>query len=308
MTSARRQLLADLALLVVALVWGSTFVMVKDAVSAFPVFAFLTIRFTFAALSLAPLVAIRTRQRAASDPAPWRSRLTPARTVGPALAGLALFAGYGFQTAGLQLTTPAKAGFITGLSVVIVPVIAALALRQRLPRAAWLGVALATAGLALLSLQRDLAVERGDLLVFFCALAFAAQILLTGILARRYDPLRFTLVEVVVVAVLSGAISLLFEEPSWPSLRVLGAALFTGVLATSAAFGIQTAAQRFTSSAHTALIFATEPVFAALFSFLLIGELLTARQIFGAALILAGMLVAEVRVPFRRKASPAGQA
>ena len=214
------------------------------------------------------------------------------------LLGVALFAGYAFQTAGLHLTTPAKAGFITGLSVVIVPLFAALILRQPPGRNAWLGVGLAVVGLAFLTLQPGLQVAPGDLLVLACAFAFAAHILLTGYFAPRYDPLALTLGSIVTVAILSGAAALIFDRPWDPAAltpSVLFAAAFTGVLATSVAFGLQTSAQRFTTATHTALIFAAEPVFAGLFSFLLIGEVLGLKQVLGCLLILAGMVVAEMR-------------
>ncbi len=305
-----RQLAADLALLLVTLIWGATFVMVKDAVSAFPVFSFMAVRFALAALALAPMVMWRRRQLAALAPdGPFAvpRRLSPARlwriTLPSLLIGSALFAGYAFQTAGLTLTTPAKAGFITGLSVVIVPLIAALLLRQAPGRNAWIGVLLATAGLAFLSLTTDLRVEPGDLLVLGCAFSFAAHILLTGHFAPRHDPLLLTLGQVGTVTVLSLAAALLFDVPGdgLTALmarfdgRVLFAAAFTGLLATAAAFGIQTVAQRFTTATHTALIFAAEPVFAGVFSFLLIGEVLGPRQLIGCGLILTGMITAEIK-------------
>ena len=295
--SRRRQLTADAALLLVTLIWGSTFVMVKNAVASFPVFSFLALRFAFAALALLPFVVLRQRNARANVP---EGKATPLllRAAAPVLLGVALFAGYAFQTAGLHLTTPAKAGFITGLSVVIVPLFAALILRQPPSRNAWLGVGLAVVGLAFLTLQPGLQVAPGDLLVLACAFAFAAHILLTGNFAPRYDPLRLTLGSIITVAILSGAAALIFDRPLDPAAltpSVLFAAAFTGVLATSVAFGLQTSAQRFTTATHTALIFAAEPVFAGLFSFLLIGEVLGLKQVLGCLLILAGMVVAEMR-------------
>jgi drug/metabolite transporter (DMT)-like permease len=301
---------ADGALLLVTLIWGSTFVMVKDAVAAYPVFSFLALRFTFAALALLPIVWLRRKSKRAKERGS-RSTISSAypegkapggiRFVAPLLIGVALLAGYGLQTAGLHLTTPAKAGFITGLSVVIVPLVAALFLRQPPGWHVWLGVGSATAGLALLTLQpiratsrANLSMAPGDLLVLGCALAFAAHILLTGWFAPRHDPLLLTLGQVIVVAALSGMIALAFDTRHPLDGRVLFAAGFTGLLATSAAFGIQTLAQRFTTATHTALIFAAEPVFAALFSFLLIGEVLGPRQLAGCGLILAGMIVGAV--------------
>ena len=290
--TASRTPLADLALLLVTLIWGSTFVMVKDAVASYPVFAFLALRFSFAALALLPLALIRRKSVA---PLRGVGRAAILRgAVAPLLIGVALFAGYGFQTVGLQQTTPAKAGFITGLAVVMVPLASAFFLHQAPGRNAWIGVCLALAGLALLTLQANLRPSAGDLLVLACAVAFAAHILLTGRFAPRHDPLLLTLGQIVVVIILSGIAVARVQAPPLTRQVVLAAA-FTGVLATSAAFGIQTLAQRFTTPTHTALIFAAEPVFAALFSFLLIGEALGTRQLAGCGLILAGMIVAEVK-------------
>jgi drug/metabolite transporter (DMT)-like permease len=292
-----RRLLADLALLFVTLIWGSTFVMVKDAVATYPVFSFLALRFACAALALLPFV-IWQRAGGRGHAFAHGTREMPAASwgwlVAPLLIGVASFAGYGFQTAGLQLTTPAKAGFITGLYIVLVPLAAGLALKQKPGLGAWLGVAAALVGLALLSLRPGLQIAAGDALVFGCAVAFAAHILLTGRYAPNYDPLLLTLGQIVVVALLSGAIAVLTETRPALTPGIIFAAVFTGVLATSLAFGIQTVAQRATSATHTALIFSAEPVFAALASLILIGEVLGPRQILGCALILVGMLVAEL--------------
>lgn len=289
LSHAGRQRLADVALLVVTAIWGGTFVMVKDAVASYPVFSFLAIRFAIAGIALLPFIFWRRRRRTIRQPA--AGFMAAAGGI-----GLALFAGYAFQTAGLSLTTPAKAGFITGLSVVIVPAVSTVLGRagQGAGRSAWLGVALATGGLALLSLQDGLTIAAGDLLVFGCAVAFAVHILLTGRLSPRHDPLLLTFGQIVVVSVCSAVIALLGEAQPPLSGPVLFAAAFTGVLATSLAFGVQTVAQRFTNATHTALIFAAEPVFAGLFSFLLIGELLSPRQLVGCGLILAGMLLSEL--------------
>ena len=293
-TSSRRAI-ADFSLLGIAFIWGLTFVMVQDAVRAYPVFAFLSARFILAFLAMLP-IALLLRKRTAG----WGAA-TPLRSqIGAgALIGLILFAGYGFQTAGLQYTTPAKAGFITGLSVVIVPVLGMILARERPGLTVWLGVGLATAGLALLSLMGvnlEKGINPGDVLVFFCALSFAAHIFVTGRFSHRMDPLVLTMTQILTVAVLATTASYFFEPPTpvFPRGQPLFAAIFTGVLATAVAFGVQTVAQRFTTATHTALIFATEPVFAALASFILIGERLGPPQLLGGALIIAGMLTAEL--------------
>lgn len=287
--------LADLGLLFVAFIWGLTFVMVQDAVRTYPVFAFLSVRFAFALIGLAPIVWWRRgylRQ--------YRQAVSVGRQIGAGiLIGLFLFVGYGLQTVGLLYTTPAKAGFITGLSVVFVPMLGIILLREQPTLRVVLGVGLAAMGLGFLSLSGiDLAqgVNPGDLLMLGCAFSFAAHIFLIGRFAPRMNALILTIVQIATVVVLASATSWLFESrPAWPPPgQPLFAAAFTGLLATALAFGLQTAAQRFTTATHTALIFAMEPVFAALASFVLIGELLTGGQMGGSAMILAGMLVAEL--------------
>jgi drug/metabolite transporter (DMT)-like permease len=290
------------ALLAVAAVWGATFVMVKDALVFAGPFAFVAVRFTLATLLMAPLL-LAERRRGARNGCVFGAGL---------VAGVALFAGYGFQTAGLQFTTPARAAFLTGLSVVIVPLLTAWVLRQPVPRGGWVGVALAVVGLALLSLGPDLlAVLRparaarplllaaetawGDLLVLACALAFAAHIVLVGRFAPRYGTLPLTAAQLFAAALLGIVFAAAFEQPAaWQLGAILPAAAFTGVFATVLAFTIQVRAQRFTTPTHTALIFSTEPVFGALFAYLLAGEVLAPPALAGCLLILAGMVVAQL--------------
>jgi len=290
----KRQLIADFGLLAATAIWGATFVMVQQAVEAFPVFGFLAIRFGLALLCFAPFLIVR-RLRRRHTPVEQRYRIRPREIAAGIIIGLALFAGYSFQTFGLQLTTPAKTGFITGLSVVLVPLFSAILLRQPPRQGAIFGVMLATAGLALLSLRGDLGLMTGDLIVLACAVSFALHIVATGRFAPRMDSLTLVTTQIATVALLSLITSLIWERP-WPALQAitLQAALFTGVTATAIAFGIQTVAQRFTNPTHTALIFAMEPVWAGLFSFWLIGEVLGPRALLGGGLIVAGMLVAEL--------------
>jgi len=276
----------------VTVVWGATFVMVKEAVAAYPVFAFLALRFALAFLALLPLWFVVRRRQGKHDIQGGRNR----NWARGALIGIFLFASFAFQTAGLQYTTASRAGFITGLSVVLVPLFSAVVLR-RLPNPwALLGVALATVGMLLLSWGGGgWHIGKGELLVLACAFSIAAHITAVGAFAPGGDVLSLTTVQIATVCVLSGLASAAFEHPaSLPSLAVWGTAAFTGVFATSMAFGLQTAAQRFTTPTHTALIFAAEPVFAAAFGFLLAGERLGRREVLGCGLILLGMLTAEL--------------
>jgi drug/metabolite transporter (DMT)-like permease len=275
---------ADLGLLVVAAVWGGTFVMVKDALSEAGPLTFLAVRFALAAVVLVPTLA---RRREALS---WRL------VGGGGGLGLLLFGGYAFQTAGLQFTSASKAGFITGLSVVIVPLFSALVLQRPPGLTTWLGVSLATVGLALLSLGDELSVGLGDGLVLGCAFCFALHIVALGRLSPKTDTLALTSAQILAAACLNTAGALIFEAPRASHLiAVLPAALFTGLFATVGAFYLQTYAQRFTTPTHTALIFSMEPVFAALFAYLLAGERLEARGLIGCGLILAGMLSRRVK-------------
>ncbi len=290
-----RRLVADSALLFVAFIWGLTFVMVQDAVRAYPVFAFLATRFLFALLGLLPIIVWRRKDL---RPTAHESRLSR-QVAASVLTGAFLFAGYSFQTAGLLYTTPAKAAFITGLGVTIVPLLSIAFGLERLSLPVLAGVVLAVVGLGFLTLsgsQVGGGLNLGDLLVLGCAISFAAQIFAVGRFAPRMNPLLFTTGQLATVMALAGMASLLFERGApWPPAgQPLFAALFTGLLATALAFGVQTAAQRFTTATHTALIFATEPVFGALGSYLLIQEVLTPAQLLGSALILSGMLAAEM--------------
>lgn len=292
---------ADLLLLFVTAVWGATFPLVKNATDlsggGVPTYWFLAARFTLAAALLGLIF--------------WRRLAAlPMRTWGAgALVGLFLFAGYSFQTFGLAHTTSAKAGFITGLSVVLVPVLSVFWLRRKPQPGAWLGVLAATAGLGVLSLNADLIPTYGDFLVFLCAVGFALHITAVGRYAGPHDPIALTVIQVGTAALFSWAMHLADAGTFSPGVArvdwwsgpamVMTAWVICGVLATAVAFLLQNLLQPYTTPTHTALIFAAEPVWAAIFSYLLLGELLTPRGYIGAVLILAGMLLAELPVRTR---------
>lgn len=299
------QVRADLALLAVAAVWGGTFVMVKDALAVADAFTFMALRFGLAAISTLVVLALsrRVRQRLPNPPDPpggprpralWRAGL---------VLGLLLFAGYAFQTVGLRFTTPARAAFITGLSVVIVPLVLAVGLRRRVRGIVWAGVALAGGGLALLSLGPDIlaggpvlsfGTVLGDVLVLGCAVAFALHVVALGDYAPRFSAVPLVTLQLLLVFGLS-ALAAIFERPSASQLlAIFPAAAFTGVFASAGPFLIQTWAQRRTTPTHTALVFSTEPVFGAVFAYLLGGEVLTAAALLGCALILLGMLITQL--------------
>jgi len=284
--------LPDLSLLGATAVWGTTFVVVRDAIREIPPLTFIASRFTLAALVLAPAVLFR-------HGLPDRETMRAGAVVGFCLA-----LGFGLQTFGLLWTTPTRAAFLTGLSVVFVPVILVAIYRRRPRTASVVGVALAAVGLAFLTGVGRGGFGLGETLVLGCAVAFSMQVLAVDRYARNVGPLRLLLVEITVVAVTAWIAAACVEPaPGLPSLRGLAAVGITGVLATAAALWTQNWAQQRIPPTRTGVIFAMEPVFAAAFSFLTLGERLGPSGIFGSFLILAGMIAAEVRSSDRSERS-----
>ncbi len=278
------QLKADLALLAVAGIWGATFVAVKNAVTDMPPFTFIALRFAAACIFLMLI-----------SPHKLRGLNRKTLVVG-SLIGLLLFCGYAFQTIGLQYTTAANAGFITGLSVVLVPLFTGIANRRLPGLFTLLGIGCAAIGLAFLSLGAALSFNRGDLLVLFCAVCFAVQILAVGKYAPELDAFLLAVIQIGTVAVISGLIAcLLPTQPAIFSRDVWLGLLLTAIPATSLAFLLQSTMQKFTTPTRTAIIFTCEPVFSAVFAYLLAGELLGMRGLVGATLVLAGMLLSELK-------------
>lgn len=309
----RRQIVAELLLVGVTAVWGWTFVMVKDAVSLLPPLPFLAIRFGAAATVMAVVLLVlragarRRGKGRAGGVADLRGSLRAG-----AVMGLFLAAGYVFQTFGLQRTTASNAGFITGMFVVLVPVLQGLAWRVWPDARAVVGVVLAAAGLFLLSGGATELHLAGDGLVFLCALSFAAHILATSRYVGRFDTSVLTVVQLGVVAAVTAVMSGVGAVAGVPlSLgaatepRVLLALAVTAVLASAAAFYVQTYAQRYAPPTRTAVILTMEPVFAGVFGFALAGERLTPWGWVGAGAILCGMLASEFRRPPRREAPAA---
>ncbi|MGB4441016.1 MAG: DMT family transporter [Coriobacteriia bacterium] len=272
----------QLALIAVAAVWGGTFVVVKDAVGIYPLYAFLSLRFLIAVLAFAVVL-------------PSSIRLMRRDTLGAGLiAGVFLTAGYVFQTWGLQDTSASKAAFITGMFVVITPAMQALILRRIPRRITVLGVVLAVIGLWLLSGGGGGGWNAGDTRVLLCAAAYAAHMVVLGALGDRHDVRPLTLVQLATVAVLCGAVSLASEPVALPGDGSVWLALVvTGVFASAVAFAVQTYAQRILSPTKTALILITEPAFGGIFGWFA-GERLGVGGFVGALLILSGMVVAEL--------------
>ena len=282
MPSAFRRYGIQAALVAVAIVWGSTFVMVKDAVASYPLYSFLAWRFAIAVAAFVVLFPRALR------------RLTRETVAWGLFAGVFLTAGYIFQTWGLEDTTASKAAFITGMFVVITPLLQALLFRRIPQRWTLVGIACAIPGLWLLTGGSTGGWNAGDTRVFLCAVAYSAHIIVLGSVGDRIDVLSFTLVQLLTTALVCGGVAAVREGLSVPDEgSVIVALLVTGILASAVAFAVQTYAQRYIPPARTALILISEPAFGGLFGWLA-GETLGVSGFAGAALILGGMVLSEL--------------
>jgi drug/metabolite transporter (DMT)-like permease len=285
---------ADLALVGITVIWGATFVIVKEALDSASTLVFLALRFAIATAALA--VAFRGRY--------GRLSVRRREVRGGLLAGVCLFAGYTFQTFGLRHTTPSKSAFITGLTVVMIPLIGLFVYRKAPQASEALGIAAATVGMGMMTLEGpSLAISSGDLLTLLCAVGFAAHVIVVARVTKGGGSFEALSLTQIATATLLAAASCGWAEPPrlvWTA-KLAGALLATGLLATALAFSVHAWAQPRTTPTHTALILALEPVFAGITSYLVFGELLSARATGGAALILAGILLVEMKPIARRQ-------
>ncbi|MFM8405384.1 MAG: DMT family transporter [Actinomycetota bacterium] len=269
--------LAPWALLAVAAMWGISFVWMKDILDQQDVYSFLTSRFIVAA---AAMIALR--------PKVIRQFSKELVTKG-LLIGMALGSGYIFQTLGLERTTPAITGFITGLYVVITPLLASLFLKERLTKVMWGYVFLAVLGLGILSVK-GWSVGLGEIFVLISAVLFAVHIILLGSWSKNFDAYALTVMQLIGCAVLASIPASLNGYVSPPDTQVWGVIIFTALFATAFAFVIQTWSQARISTTKVAVILTMEVVFAALFSFLYGMEPFTWRLAVGGGLVLIAML------------------
>lgn len=288
-----KRMRADLAMLFCALVWGGTFVAVKDALADASVFAYLAVRFALAAAVMGLLF--------------WRSIAGLDRHTlwAGVQIGFFMFCGYAFQTAGLGLTTPSKAAFITGSSVVIVPFLLAIFGHRHINAWVWSGAVAAFAGLYFLAVPPEGlgGLNRGDPIVFCGAAMFALHVIAIGRFVGRHSVGALSFLQVATTALLSTLALPLLSATRWelPHLvwsgTLIFAVLVTAIGSTVIGFSFQTWSQQYLPPTHTAIFISMEPVFAVLTSWLLAREHLGPRILAGGGMILAGILIAELKGP-----------
>jgi drug/metabolite transporter (DMT)-like permease len=276
---------AEIYLLVIVIIWGSTFALIKGVIDLIPPYTYLAYRFLLAALILILLFWKRIKENI--DKTTLKKGF---------LIGIFLFMGYAFQTVGLKYTTATKAGFITGLSVVLVPIISHFFFKEKINRNSVIGVVLAFIGLWFLSYSSSFSFNLGDFLVLLCAVSFAMHIISVGLYAKKVDYVGLVVVQLATVFGLCLLMAIIFERPALHlsySLHVWWSIVLTGVFATALAFYMQNRFQRYSTATKTAIIFSGEPIFAAVFAYLLLGEKVGLIAWAGGLLIIFGMIVSQ---------------
>ncbi|HWZ97012.1 MAG TPA: DMT family transporter [Candidatus Dormibacteraeota bacterium] len=284
---------ADLGLMFCTILWGSTFVVVKNSLDNSSVFLFLALRFTLAGILMAL----------------WRPQVFASIEREEIFAGLRLgffmFAGYAFQTAGLQYTSASNSGFVTGSSVVLVPLLFGIFWGHRLTIWVYAGALAAGFGLYYLTIPAEgvAHLNKGDVLTFVAAASYAVHIILVSEYTKQHSASALSVLQVIACAGMAWIMTGIAAAIRWqpvrfvPSWSLLLGISICAVFATAVAFSIQLWAQQYTTPGHAAILFTLEPVFAVLTSYIFLGERLAMRAIFGAAFVLAGILIAELLGP-----------
>ncbi|WP_027410515.1 DMT family transporter [Anoxybacteroides tepidamans] len=281
---------ANVMLFVVTIFWGSSYLFMKMGLGSVQPFALIAWRFSIAFL----LSAFIFRKRLLRiDIKTFKSAV---------ILGTLLFLVFAFVTVGVQSTSTSHAGFLVSLTVIFVPLFSAVFFKKKPEKRVIVGVFLAMVGIGFLTLNHELVISYGDVMCMLTAVCYAFHIIATEQLTKNVDSLALGVLQLGVCGGLSLVCSLLLEAPAFPSDSASWIAILAlSVLCSAIGFVVQTVAQKYTSAAHTGLIFSLEPVFAALFGYLFLGEMLSAKGYVGAALVLIGVIYAQLHTKKRRQ-------
>lgn len=290
---------ADFLMLITAMIWGTAFVAQRIGMDNIGPFLFTGLRFALGALALLPLVIHQGRTAARHEPFLQRGLL-----LGGMSMGLALTVGINLQQVGLLFTSVTNSGFITGLYVIVVPLLG-LALGHKTGLGTWLGAFLAVAGMALLSIGEDFTVASGDWIQLAGAFVWGVHVLLVSFFVSRHDAIRLAFLQFATCALVSLLLALVFEEIDPANIWLAGPALlYGGLFAVAVGYTLQVVAQKHAIASHAAIILSLEAVFAAIAGALFLDESLTLRGSLGCVLMFIGMLAAQL---WPRRPEPAGQ-
>lgn len=296
----KQSIKGTLALLIATVIWGSTFIAQSVGMDYIGPFTFQAVRCALGGVFLLPVSLLfdKIRDKNASWIQKWKNKRL---WLCGGICGVALFVASGLQQVGLVSTTAGKAGFITALYIVLVPILG-LFLRRRPPAMAWVSVAIATVGLYLLSCVGASRISRGDLLLMGSALSFAVQITLIDHLTGDLDPLRLNCIQALVTAALSAIVMVLTEEPSLSAIGACALPIgYAGILSMGVAYSLQIIGQKYLPPTPASLIMSLESVFALLCGWLLLHETLTFWEALGCAMVFAAVILSQLPVKGRKK-------
>ncbi|TLX54998.1 EamA family transporter [Stutzerimonas nosocomialis] len=280
---------ADILMLITAMIWGSGFVAQRMGMDYIGPFLYTGLRFSLGALALLPLVVWRGRTAARHEPFLQRGLL-----LGGLAMGMALTVGINLQQVGLLFTSVTNSGFITGLYVIVVPLLG-LIIGHKTGLGTWLGAILAVVGMGFLSIGEDFHIALGDWIQLAGAFVWGLHVLLVGLFVSRHDAIRLAFLQFATCAVVSLILAAVFEQSSLDSILLAGPALiYGGLFAVTVGYTLQVVAQKHAIASHAAIILSLEAVFAAIAGALLLQESLSLKGYFGCALMFTGMLVAQL--------------
>lgn len=287
----------QVALLLAAIIWGSAFIFQKMGMDHIGPFTFGIFRFILGSLALLPVIwivgALNRRK-----PAELRKEITPwsdkTLLIGSLLCGFANFVAGSLQQIGIVYTTAGKAGFITSMDIVIVPIFM-LFLRQKISRCTWIGIAIALVGIWLLCITEGFSIAKGDAYVMGCAVAYSFQILLIDHYSERVDVLKLSFMQFMLAGLMSIPAALLTETINMQDIiACAGSILYVAILEVSVAFTLQVVGQKYTSPAIAAIIMSLESVFAALCGALFLQETMTSRELAGCIIMFAAFIISQI--------------
>jgi len=294
------KMLGNILLLITAMIWGTAFVFQRVGMESIGPVTFTAVRMSLAALATG-LVSLLLGKRGGGTAATGRS--FKSALPGGICCGLFLGAASLFQQFGIVTTTAGKAGFITALYILLVPVLNWLLFKKRSSLHVWIAIAIGVAGMYLLCVTEDLRLTRGDALVCVCAVLFSGHILCCDCFSRRADPVSLSAVQFLTVALLTGVIAFLTEEPGWGQLRAAAIPiLYCGLMSGGVGYTLQMVAQRITDPTVASLLMSLESVFAALAGALFLHERMSARELLGCVIMLAAIVLVQLPAPGRKKA------
>lgn len=284
---------ADSLLLLTAAIWGFAFVAQRAGMEHIGPYLFNSIRFALGSLSLVPLIVMGVGNGRVNAK-PFEPVGRKMMVLGSGLAGIILFAGASFQQVGIVYTTAGKAGFITTLYVIIVPILG-LAWGQRTSAGTWIGAVMATVGLYLLSITSSFSIEKGDFLVLVSAFMWSAHVLWINWLSPRMNPVLLASVQFAICSVISLITALIIEPISLGSIRMAAVPIvYGGLFSVGIAYTLQVVAQRDAHPAHASIILSLEGAFAVLGGWLLLSEVMGARELAGCGFMMAGMILSQL--------------